>query len=482
MRATAEPIEGNKVKLSVELDDAEIEKAVDAALRRMAKEVTVPGFRPGKVPRRILEARVGPVAIRQAALNEAVPDYYEKALRETDIDAIAEPHIDVTGGAESGTVSFDATVEVRPKIAILGYQGLAVTLPGLGVEDAEVEDQIDKMRAQKAELGVVERPAADGDHVTIDVKTTRNDEVLDSFSFDDLSYEVGSASIVPEVDTELRGHGAGDTLEFKADVAGEEATLQILVKEVKEKVLPEADDDWAALASEFGTMDELRTHLRSRITTIKRDRARSVLRDSALGALLELVEDDPPVSLVNAELQRRIQDFGQHLDRRRMDLPRYLSMAGITQDQLVDELRHTSTLAVKADLALRALIEAESIVITEADLDAELAALATHLKQEPAALRQTLEHAHQLEAVRGDVRKAKALDWLVSHVELADEAGKPIDRADLEPPADEVDTEAEPTAAEPDEALAVTTAAEPTDQDEPDDQPGEPGITVESPA
>ncbi|MGH9070777.1 MAG: trigger factor [Acidimicrobiales bacterium] len=464
MRATAEAVEPNKVKLSVELDDAEIESAVDAALRRMAKEVNVPGFRPGKVPRRILEARVGPVAIRQAALNESVPGFYAKALRETDVDAIAEPQIEVTGGAESGTVSFDATVEVRPKISIPGYQGLAVTLPDIVVSDTDVADQLDRMRAQNAELAVVDRAAAQGDHLVIDVATTRGGQALESFGFDDLSYELGSASIVPEVDTELVGHIAGDVVAFNAQVAGSEAQLVVSVKQVKEKVLPEATDEWAAVASEFETLEQLRAHLRRRLTSIKRDRARAAVRDLALDALLELVDDDPPESLVNAEMQRRIQDFGQHLDRRKMDLARYLSMAGITQEELVTGFRNTGTLAVKADLALRALIEAESITITEDDLEAELVALAKHLKQDPVALRETLEHAHQLDAVRGDVRKAKALDWLEARVALLDQEGQPVDRAELEA---EPDDATELTDTEPDDATE-STDTEPTAAAEPD--------------
>ncbi|MGH9128302.1 MAG: trigger factor [Acidimicrobiales bacterium] len=483
MRATAEPFEGNKVKLSVTLDDEEMARAVEAALGKMAKEARIPGFRPGKVPRKLLQARVGPAAIRQAALNDVLPDYYSQALRQADVDAIAQPQIDVTSGEESGSLSFDATVEVRPKVGIPGYEGLAVTLPGLTVEDAEVEAQVDKMRAQSAALTVADRAAADGDHVTINVKTTRDGELVAAFSYDELSYEVGSASIVPEVDTQLQGRQVGDIVRFDAEVAGANATLEILVKEVKEKVLPEADDSWVAGASEFETMEELRTHLRSRLTSIKRERARLSVRDLALGALVELVVDDPPEPLVSGELQRRIQDFGQHLDRRRIDLQKYLSMSGLTQEQLVDDLRHTSTLAVKSDLALRALIDAESIQSTEEDLDAELAALAEHLKQDPARVRATLEESNQLDAVRGDVRKAKALDWLAEHVELRDPEGRSVDRADLQPPeepeaaveAPEAAVEAQDAAAEePDAAASVL----PSDRSADDEQP----TPVEDPA
>jgi trigger factor len=468
MRATAEPIEGNKVKLSVTLDDEDMARALDAALSKMAKEARIPGFRPGKVPRQILQARVGVAAIRQAAINDAVPDYYAQALAETDVDPIAQPQIDVTEGEESGPVTFDATVEVRPRVAIIGYEGLAVTVPNLEVEQADVDSQVDAMRSQSAELAVVERAAADGDHVTIDVTTTRAGEAVEGFSFEDLSYEVGSASIVAELDAQLRGLAAGGVATFEADVAGSAATVEVVVKDVREKVLPEANDAWAAQASEFETLDELRAHLRRRLGEIRRERARLSVRDLALEALVQLVTEEPPEALFKGELERRIQDFGQHLDSLKMDLPTYLSRAGLTQDELVEGLRQRAHLAVKADLALRALIDAESIQIAEEDVEAELAALATHLKQDPEHLRQTLEQSNQLGAVRADLRKAKALDWLAERVELRDEQGRPVDRADLLPPPTAAEPESaaaepEPAAAEPESAAAEPepAAAEP---------------------
>lgn len=447
MRATAEPVEGNKVKLSVELDDGEIERAVDAALRKMSRELRVPGFRPGKVPRRILEARVGVTAIRQAALSEALPDYYTQALLEAEVDAIAQPEIEVTGGQDSGPVTFDVTVEVRPKISIPGYQGLAVTIPGIAVDDAEVEAQLDRVRGQGAELVAVTRPAADGDHLTIDVVGSRHDEKIEDLSVEDMTYELGSGSIAPEVDSQLRGHTTGDILKFDARLGAQEVTLQILIKDVKEKRLPELSDAWAAEASEFDTVEALREHLRSRLGTIRREGARLALRDLVVGALVALVEDEPPDPLVAAELQRRIESFGQQIDRQGLDLAGYLSASGLTQDQLVEGLREASVLAVKADLALRAVVEAESIVATEEDIDAEIAALAERLRREPARVRAELEASQRLAEMRAEVRKAKALDWLVARVDIVDADGHPVARADLDEPDFAAEPDAEPDAA-----------------------------------
>lgn len=433
MRATAQPVEGNKVKLSVQLDDEETERAVDAAFRKLSREVRVPGFRPGKVPRRFLEARVGADAIRQEALRDSLPDFYAQALRDTDVDAIATPEIDITSGGEDGPVTFDATVEVRPTVQVAGYQGLAVTLPGLAVEDREVDAQVDRLRDQDATLHVVGRPARDGDHVTIDIKAHRHNEVIDALTQDDFSYEVGSESIVPEVDEQLRGSKVGDILKFNASIGQEELSFQILVKDVKEKTLPEATDAWAADASEFDTLDDLRHSLRDRLAGAKRAQAAFLLQDRTLDALVGLVEEEPPETLVDAELERRVHDFGHRLASQGIDLPQYLAATGQTQEGLLADLRQTAATAVRADLALRAVAEAEGITVTDEDVDAEVARLATQLERRPERVRRDIDRADQWTALRSDVRKAKALAWLVDHVELVDEQGNSIDRAELRP-------------------------------------------------
>jgi trigger factor len=433
MRATVQPVEGNagasKVKLSVELDDEEMDRAVSAAVRKLSREVRVPGFRPGKVPRRYLEARMGADVIRQEALREALPDLYAQALRDTEVDAIAPPEIDITSGEESGPVAFDATVEVRPTVTLAGYEGLAVTLPGLEVQESEVDAEVDRLRGQFGELVSVGRPARDGDYLTIDVKAYRHSEIIEPLTNEDLSYEVGSGSIVAELDDQLRDKRPGDILKFNAKVGPEEISFQVLVKDVREKILPEANDAWAADASEFDTLEELRADLRQRLARAKKLRARMVLRDRALEALMGLVDIEPPETLVNAEMENRAQDLGQRLMAQGIDPQRYLA----TQDPeaLTRELREVSARSVVADLALRALCEAESIAVTDEDVDAELAALAERAGQQPERVRRDVERSGQLPALRSNLRKAKALTWLAEHVELVDEEGKAISREEL---------------------------------------------------
>src|SRR5580704_16422666 len=254
MRATTETIEGNLVRLSVEIDEPEFDRAMGDVVRSIAVQIRVPGFRPGKVPRKVLEARMGGAgALRAEALREALPDFYARAVVDTELDPIDQPEIDITGGEDSGAVSFDAVVQVRPVVAIPGYDGLQVTLPGLSVSDEEVQSQLDRLRENDAELEVVDRPAIDGDFVTIDLHGTDATDA-EVVGVDDYLYEVGSASVVPELDGELHGAKAGAIVAFDTaspDDPEQRVAFRVLVKEVKVKKLPAETDEWAAESSEF---------------------------------------------------------------------------------------------------------------------------------------------------------------------------------------------------------------------------------------
>jgi trigger factor len=434
MKSTVEPLEGNRVKLSVEVDEQEFEKALDSAFRRIAREVRIPGFRPGKAPRRILEARIGTEAARQEALRESLPDYYARALKDADIEPIAPPEIDITAGEESGPVTFDAVVQVMPEVTVPGYQHLRVTLPRLDPGDDEVQAQIDRLRRNDAELKPVGRPARDGDHVTIDRRIYRHDEVLQQA--DDELYEVGSGSVAPELDEQLRGARTGDILKFNAQVEGhDDVSFQVLVKDVKEMELPEVTDEWASEASEFETVEALTADIRRRLGMVRKVQAQLALRDQVVSALVELVDEDMPEPLVNAEMERRLHDLAHRLQEQGADLARYLQATGKSQEELIADLRAGAAEGVKADLALRAVADAEAFEVTDDDLDAEIERLAERVGQKPAQVRKQLDRNDQLAAVRSDIRKAKALAWLLEHVEMVDEDGKPIARADLELPA-----------------------------------------------
>ncbi|MDQ6798942.1 MAG: trigger factor [Actinomycetota bacterium] len=432
MKSTFETLEDNKVKLSVEVDESEVDKAVDAAFRKLAREVRIPGFRPGKAPRRLLEARLGSETARQEAIREALPDYYEKALRENDVEPIAPPEIEITAGRDAGPVSFDAVVEVMPQIRVAGYEGLRVALPNLVVTDAEVDAQIDRLRDQFGELNVVSRQARAGDHVSMDRKVYRHDEVL--LSADDELYEVGKGTIVAELDDELRGAKAGDILKFNAAVPGEgDVTFQILVKEVREKVLPDLTDEWASEASEFDTVADLRENLRAQADAVKRLQAALAVRDRVVEALVELVDDEMPPALIGSETERRIEMLSHRLSHQGVDLDVFLSATGQTREDLLGQIQAEATSAVKADLGLRYVAEAEGIEVTDDDVDAEMVTLAERQKVTPEVIRRRLESEDRLSEVRSGIRKSKALEWLTAHTEYVDEEGRVVDRSELEP-------------------------------------------------
>ena len=452
VKTSVEELEDNKVKLSIEVDEQEFEKAVDTAFRKIAREVNIPGFRPGKAPRRILEKRLGDGVARGEALREAIPDYYAQAVRELDVDVIAAPDIEITDGEEAGPVAFEAVVQVRPIVVVPGYESLRITVPRPDATDEDIDSQIDRMRAQHADLATVERPAATDDFVTIDVEGSQGGEPLAGLTAQDYSYQLGSAGIVAELDEALEGASAGDELEFDAEHPDEDEDeglhFVVTVKEVKERVLPDADDEWAAEASEFETLAELREDLAKRMTAVRRMQAQMSVRDKVGDALAELVEADPPDALINNEMQQRLQDFAMRLQAQGMNLDQWLDSTGQDSGEFVENLREVSTKAAKFDLALRAVAEAEHLEATEEDLNTEFADVATRLELEPAEVRKQFTEADQISSVEADIRLRKALDWLVETVEIVDEDGNPVDKADLEIPAEDDDDDADAASVE----------------------------------
>ena len=444
MRATAAPEEGNKVRLSVEVDEGEIAAALDGVLRRLSREVRVPGFRPGKVPRKVLEARMGAgLALREEALREALPEFYAQAVVDTEVEPIDRPDIDITAGSESGAVSFDAVVEVRPTVAIPGYRGLVVTLPGLEVPEEDVKAQIDRLRATSGELVEVERPVVEGDQVTIDLRGERPEGTDDDLVAEDYLYEVGSGSVVPELDDQLIGAKAGDTVTFESTVGPEDATIAftVTVTDVKELVLPDADDAWASEASEFSTFAELEADVTRRLGQMRVMQAQLALRQRAVDALVDLVSEEVPERMVVDEVRERLHDLDHRLEQQGIPLGQFLAATGRGEQEFLDELRADAVRGVKADLALRSLADQEGIELTDEELTAELAEMGERLDRSADQVREELERTGRLPAVRSDRRKAKALRWLLDNVELVDEEGRPVSRDALEANQAEEDTE-----------------------------------------
>ena len=443
MKSTLETLEDNRVKLSVEVDESEFDTAVNAAFKRIAKEVRMPGFRPGKAPRRLLEAQLGHQVGRDEALREAMPEYYTQAVIEHDVDVVGPPDINITGGQETGVVEFDAVVEVRPTVNAGGYDGLRIEIPSPSPSDEEIDEQLEQMRKHYAKFEVVERAAIDGDHVTIDIAGTHDEEEIPGLTTTDYDYEVGSGAVVAEIDDHLRGASVGDELEFDAEHPDpeEEAPISfaISVKEVKEAVLPELDDAWAAETSEFETIEELRADMVERLSGMRVAQARSAVQQNTAEALAALVLDEIPESMIDNEVNARIQDMVQRLQQQGMDVGAYLEAMGMTAESLAAEFREPAEQAVRVDLGLRSIAEAEGMNPDDEKLDEQLEVMAGMSGQSAIELRERLAEVGQLSVLRADLGKQAAMEWLTENVELIDENGDPIDRAALEIPEEDAE-------------------------------------------
>jgi trigger factor len=432
MKAQVAPLEGNKVKLSVEVEESEVEKAIDETFAKFAKELRVPGFRPGKTPRPVLEARIGKPAVRQQALEDHIPVWYDRAVRDKAVDIINEAEIDITSGKEEGPLAFDAVVEVRPQLKLVGYESLKVTVPNPVVTEEEIQAQLDRLRSNFAELAPVEREARSGDSVVIDMNATRDGKPVAGMSYTDYSVELGAGNDLPELDEHLPGAKAGDTVNFEAQIGDSPVQVEVAVKQVQEKVLPEATDEWASEASEFSSLAELREDIEKRLTESKRMQAAFALRNGTLEALVALVEEDPPDVLVDVETRRSAEELGRRLDSQGIPLQRYLEALGRTTEEVVAQLREQAIPNVKGDLALRSVADAVGIEPSESELDNFIDGLARQAGVPSPAFKEQVERRGQRLAVRSDLRKSKAFDWLVEHAEIIDEEGNPVDRALLQ--------------------------------------------------
>jgi trigger factor len=473
VKSSVEPLEGNKVKVSVEIDSDEFDKAVDAAFRKISQQVQVPGFRKGKAPRKVLEARFGgPGFARDQALQDSLPEYYAEAVRTHEVDVIAPPEIDITAGAADGPVAFDAVVQIRPSVSIDGYQALTVTIPRPDVSDDDVAERIDGHRRQHSEFEAAARPAEDGDQVLIDIAGTQNGEALDGLTAADYLYEVGSGAVVAEIDQNLRGAKAGDTVTFTAQHPEGEDDLEfeVVVKEVRGSVLPELSDAWVAETTDFSTVEELRDSVRAQLDRIRRLNASMAMQNETAAALAELVTDEIPEPMIDNEISSRIQNLAQRLRQQNLDLNRYLQITGQSPETLVEQFREPATQAVKTDLALRAIAEAEGLDAEADDLAKYFDNMARQFGLPAEELAENFERGGQLPAVRSDVRKGKALDWVLDRVTLVDDEGNPIDRDELRFADDDQDpTDADPAhdhAAHDHDHDSIGAAAEPKEEQE----------------
>lgn len=430
MNSSLQTLEGNKVKLSVTIDESEFDRNIDQAFRKIAKEVRLPGFRAGKAPRRVLEARIGLAPAREQALNDAIPQYLAKAVREHDVDIIATPEVEIMSGQDDGAVAFDATCEVRPEITVPGYGGLRVELSSPVATHDEVDAAVAEELKRHGELVDVDRPAAVGDYVSVDLAASRDGEPVAGLNAEDWSYEIGQGWVAEDFDDQLVGATAGAELAFTTTpkATAEPADFTVKVSRVQELVTPELDDDWVAdNLGEFETVDEWTASLREDISETKLNRARNELIARTAEALAKLTEVQAPESLVQNDLQRRVEGTVRQFQSQGINMEQFFQATGQDASGFIESLKSQSEQAVKVDLALRAVASAEAIQADEDDIESEYERLALQVNQKANQVRKAYEANDLVADLMAQIRKSKALDWLLHHVEMVDTDGNAID-------------------------------------------------------
>jgi trigger factor len=406
-------------------------EAIDAAAISLSKQMTVKGFRKGKVPKSVMIAHLGgPDVLRSEAIRESLPDFYSRAVADTLTDPIGQPDINITGGEESGLLTFEAEVEVRPQLSIKGQNELRVTIPSPVVNDAEITAQIDRFRETDAILREVDRPIITGDLVAMDIHVERLEGEGEPIDMSDYMYTVGSGVITEGVDDLIVGLKAGEDLKLNGTMGpGVVATYELKLKQVKERELPELTDEWVKENTEWDDIDAMRDAILSQMRTMKIVEAQTSQRDAVLMALSELVsEEAAPEVLVNGETSERLQELGQRLAQQKLNLETFLEITNQTPDQLLETLRQDAVRAVRIDLAMRALVKAENLDPTPEEVDDELEQTAKAMGVDADKLRTNLRDSGRVVAFNSEVAKMKASKWLSDHVTFVDPDGVEIDR------------------------------------------------------
>ena len=441
MKATLTRDSASQVRLQVEASAAEVQPALDRAVKGLGSEVKIPGFRKGKVPRKILESRLGEEAVKDAALREALPQLLTEALKQhEELRPVAPPRVQDATYELGGDLSFEAIVEVRPEIELPDMQ-LSATRPATAATDAEIDEQLERLRDRFASLEPVNRPAREGDYVACDIRATVHEQEIEGFSGKDQLYAVGSKWPSEAFDAELTGSRAGDILKFNdtlpegaGEHAGREVTFQVLVKEVRQKVSPSLDDEFATTASEFDTLDELKGDLAERIKTVKDAQADGVIREQVLQQILDDIEVEPPESMVVNEMAYRLQRFEEQLQQAGMTLDSYLESQGMTEEQIEKDLRTQAERNVRAQLILEEIGRREGFQVTEEELREEVRHHAEVLRTDPSDLQRQLAEGGRLLALAGDIIRRKALNLLVERADITEEGDTP---AEAEPAPEE---------------------------------------------
>jgi trigger factor len=419
VKSAVETLNPTRVKLTVEVPFEELKPSLDAAYKTIASQINVPGFRQGKVPARIIDQRVGRGAVLQEAVNDALPKFYGQAVEENKVRPLGQPEVDVTEvPAEDGQdLKFTIEVDVRPEITLPDYDGLQIEVDEVKASDEDVEERLTALRQRFGTLTGIDREAATGDFVSIDLAASIGDEEIDAVK--GISYEIGTGNMIDGLDEALVGMKAEETKTFTAPLAGgdregEDAEVTVTVQSVKERVLPELDDDFAQLASEFDTLEELKADVQAQAERAKKFEQGVQARDKVLEHLLDNTEIPVPDAMVEAEVHSHLENENR-----------------LEDDEHRAEVEESARKALRAQFLLDAIVEKEQVSVGQPELIEYLVMSASQYGMEPNEFAKAVDEAGQIPAMVAEVARRKALAAVLEKAKVVDTAGAEIDLNEL---------------------------------------------------
>jgi trigger factor len=432
VKSTVETLSPTRVRLAIEVPFAELEPSLRKAYREIASQVNVPGFRRGKVPSAVIDQRIGRGAVLNEAVQEAIPEQILAAVREHEVKTLGRPEVEITEFADGQPLRFTAELDVRPQITLPDLATIAVTVDEIQIGENEIDEQVNALRERFATLKTAERPAQNGDYVQIDLAATVDGQEVPGGSATNISHEVGSGQLLPGLDEVLVGMSANDSTTFVTqlvggDFAGRDADVAVTVRTVKEKQLPELDDEFAQLASEFDTLEQLRNDLRERLTRVKKVEQIYSARDKALEELVKAAQVPAPEGVVREEVEHRKQAMTDQLEQIGASLEEYLAAEEKTEEQIDAELTDAASEGVRIQLVLETLADAEDVQVSDDEFGHEIVHRAQRAGMAPQQYYDQLVRSGAAASVYGDVRRGKALAHVLEHIKITDSAGNELD-------------------------------------------------------
>jgi trigger factor len=461
VKSTVEKLSPTRVRINVEVPFTELQPDIDTAFKQMAKQIRMPGFRPGKVPVKLLESRVDKQAMFDQVIGDAVPGRYTDAVTSSDVRPLGQPEIEITNKEYGQDLTFTAEVDVRPEIELPDLDGLKIIVDPIDVTDEEVDTELQNLRARFGTLKGVERSAETGDFVSIDLSATVDGEDVPEAKTEGLSHEIGSGQLIEGLDEAIVGLTEGESRVFTTtlaagDHAGQEAQVTVTVKSVKERELPEPDDEFAQLASEFDTIEELKNSLVEQVQRVKLIQQAEQIRDKALEVLLEQVEVPLPEKMVQAQVDDTLHNAIHGVDHDEKKLEEALAAQGSSREEFDADNRTNAEKAVKTQLLMDAVADKLDIQVGQSDLTERLVLMSRQYGLEPQQLLQYLQENSQLPTMFADVRRGLTVAAVVHGGTVTDTDGNVIDTTEFFGPSQESATAA--TAEAADDAAEGTTS------------------------